>query len=320
MMNFLESQASALDAVLQSFLRATEESETQSLLGELISRYADPVCRRIVRARLSHGRGAQEADDVWADVRLRLLQRLRNLKTRPQERPIRDFLGYVAVVTYRAVDEHIRQRHPQRWRLKNQIRYLLTHRKGFSLWQPRHREWLCALAGSPGPAALPPGSLDGLVAQILEDSGRPVELDRLVGLIAELQGVQELAPLGGAADPPNPRQTRDVLDRLEQRLFLERLWTELGSLPQRQRIAVLLNLRDSMGASAVELFQVLGVASVRQIAAALAMGAEEFAELWNRLPLDDATIAAFLGVTRQQVINLRKAARERLRRWARRAC
>ena len=318
MMNLLESQASAPDTVLQSFLLAKEESETQSLMGDLISRFADPVCRRIVWAKLSHGRRAQESDDVWADVRLRLLQRLRNLKTSPEGPPIRDFLGYVAVVTYRAVAEHLRQSHPQRWRLKNRIRYLLTHRKGFLLWQIGDREWLCALAGSPGPAQLPAGSLDGLVAQVLEDAGRPLELDRLVGLVAELQGIQELAPLGGAPDPPNPPETRDALGRLEQRLFLERLWTELGSLPQRQRMAVLLNLRDSRGASAVEFFQILGVASMRQIAAALAMRAEDFAELWNRLPLDDSTIAALLGVTRQQVINLRKAARERLRRWARR--
>jgi hypothetical protein len=32
------------------------------------------------------------------------------------------------------------------------------------------------------------------------------------------------------------------------------------------------------------------------------------------LPLDDATIAGLLGLTRQQVINLRKSARERLAR------
>jgi len=318
MMKLMETQASALDKVLRSFLMAKEESESQSLLSELISRYADPVCRSIVRARLRHSRGAQEADDVWAEVRLRLLQRLRNLKMSPEERPIRDFLGYVAVVTYHAVDEHIRQSYPQRWRLKNRIRYLLTHRKGFSLWQDRHQEWLCALVDSQGPAPLPAGSLDRLVTQILEDVRRPLELDQLVSLVAELQGIPKPASAGGADQGPSLREPTDAVDRLEQRLFLEKLWAEMGKLPQRQRVAVLLNLRDSMGASAVELFHLLGVASIRQIAAALAMSAEEFAELWNRLPLDDASIASRLGITRQQVINLRKAARERLRRSARR--
>ena len=36
------------------------------------------------------------------------------------------------------------------------------------------------------------------------------------------------------------------------------------------------------------------------------------AALWNDLPLEDTAISGLLGVTRQQVINLRKVARERL--------
>ena len=41
---------------------------------------------------------------------------------------------------------------------------------------------------------------------------------------------------------------------------------------------------------------------------------EKFAHLWKILPLQDALIAQLLGATRQQVINLRKAACDRLRR------
>ena len=62
------------------------------------------------------------------------------------------------------------------------------------------------------------------------------------------------------------------------------------------------------------LIPITGIATIHQIAEALDIPAEQFAVLWNRLPLDDATIADHLGVTRQQVINLRKSARERLAR------
>ena len=58
----------------------------------------------------------------------------------------------------------------------------------------------------------------------------------------------------------------------------------------------------------------LGVASFREVAAALEMTPQELAEVWNRLPLEDREIAARLGVDRQQVINLRSTARERLAR------
>ena len=58
----------------------------------------------------------------------------------------------------------------------------------------------------------------------------------------------------------------------------------------------------------------LGVATFREVAAALEIGPEELAELWNRLPLEDLEIAARLGLDRQQVINLRSTARQKLAR------
>jgi hypothetical protein len=64
----------------------------------------------------------------------------------------------------------------------------------------------------------------------------------------------------------------------------------------------------------ISLLPYTGTATIEQIAEALEFPLEEFLELWNKLPLDDATIAEFLGATRQQVINLRKCARERLER------
>jgi predicted DNA-binding protein (UPF0251 family) len=61
-----------------------------------------------------------------------------------------------------------------------------------------------------------------------------------------------------------------------------------------------------------------GTASLRVIADALDIPLPDLARLWHTLPLDDAQIAERLGVTRQQVINLRKSARDRLaRRMAR---
>ena len=97
-------------------------------------------------------------------------------------------------------------------------------------------------------------------------------------------------------------------------MFLQRLWEVLDQRPRNQRAALLLNLKESSGFGCITLFPATGVATVRQLAAAVEMTAESFAELWNKLPLEDATIAALLGLTRQQVINARKSGRERLTR------
>lgn len=59
-------------------------------------------------------------------------------------------------------------------------------------------------------------------------------------------------------------------------------------------------------------FDFRGIATIRQIAAALEMAAEEFVSLWHALPLNDLSIAARLHLQRQQVINLRRVARDRL--------
>jgi len=92
------------------------------------------------------------------------------------------------------------------------------------------------------------------------------------------------------------------------------LWVEIGELPLRQRVALLLSLRDDQGRGVLTLFPLVRVASIRQIAEALFMSAEHLATLRNELPLEDTAIAQSLGVTRQQVINLRKCARQRLLR------
>ncbi|HUR82071.1 MAG TPA: hypothetical protein VM733_15000, partial [Thermoanaerobaculia bacterium] len=81
-----------------------------------------------------------------------------------------------------------------------------------------------------------------------------------------------------------------------------------------QRKALLLNLRGEDEPNVIALLILTGTAKFDDIAAAREMSGQELAELWNELPLDDLRIAAALGVTRQQVINLRKSARERLRR------
>ncbi|HKS23697.1 MAG TPA: sigma-70 family RNA polymerase sigma factor [Thermoanaerobaculia bacterium] len=115
-----------------------------------------------------------------------------------------------------------------------------------------------------------------------------------------------------ANDLPDTAPT--PLVRLEQRADVRQLWREIQLLRPHQRAALLLNLRGDDGRNMVGLFVLIGIASIEDVAEALAMPIEELASLWNDLPLDDLGIAARLGLTRQQVINLRRSARDRLER------
>jgi len=99
---------------------------------------------------------------------------------------------------------------------------------------------------------------------------------------------------------------------LELRVSLQHLWKEIRKLPPRQRAALLLNLRDKQGRDVIALIPDTRTASFQEIAEVLDIPLERFAQLWQKLPLDDAAIAEQLGATPRQVIRLRKCARDRL--------
>lgn len=343
------------DPLLLPFLNAEAEAEALDILTEVIRVHAEPVIKAILRHKLRvflDGRGvghaAQEAEDAESDVVLHLLTKLNEMKADPRARGIGNFRSYVAVTTHHACHEILRRKYPQRWRLKNRLRYLLTHQEAFALWGDEGEEWLCgfnawrgrrmrvAEAGRLEPlrdtrAAADRLGLAGRNLQLINPAelliaifkylNAPVELDALVTVIADLQGVKDLPPPDAVEDEEGEDAVAQTADprtnvgrEVELRIYVAQLWEEICQLPLRQRAALLLNLKGASAADAITLFPLTGAASIRQIAAALEIDAGEFAALWRELPLEDAAVAARLGVTRQQVINLRKSARERLAR------
>jgi DNA-directed RNA polymerase specialized sigma24 family protein len=173
-------------------------------------------------------------------------------------------------------------------------------------------------------------TLNELLVAVFAAVNLPIELDDLAHLTAELLQVKDepIASLsenregsesgkdseGQMAGIKDVAVQADIAWQTEKRIFLQRVWEEAQLLPPVQRAALLLNLRDDGGRGCIALFPAVGIATMRQLAVALEMPIEKFAELWNQLPLDDATIAGLFNLTRQQIINARKAARERLAR------
>jgi hypothetical protein len=149
-----------------------------------------------------------------------------------------------------------------------------------------------------------------LVALFLE-YGAPLPLETVVDAIAHAWGIVESEEV--PAEQIAHEGTTPIAD-LEAREELQQVWQEIRALPPNQRVALLLNLRDRSSVAMIESFVFLGIASIDELAALMEMTAEELSVLWNSLPLDDNAIASRLGLTRQQVINLRRAARERLGR------
>ena len=161
-----------------------------------------------------------------------------------------------------------------------------------------------------------------LLLAVLIFIGKPVTLDELTEVIAALKGIKDQTV---SLDEKNEEGAPSLAEQLAaptvsaetlslQRDSLSRLWAEICELPIRQRSALLLNLRDTSGSGLLLLLPLTGVATLSQIARALELSEAELAEIWNELPLEDNVIAGRLKLTRQQIINLRKSARERLTR------
>lgn len=346
--------ARQIDHQLLPFINADSEASSQAALEQLICNQAQPLIRDIVTFKLratssgwSSNRDGQEVEDVSSEVIVRLVGALRECKAAPAERPIANLRSYVAVMAYNASDAYLRQKYPRRFSLKNKIKYLLTHHPGLALWETEAGATLCGFASwrqikTSGASALRsdhsksdirdflrtksegrglermnPGDQ---VAAVCEFANSPLEIDELVTIMAEIWGVsdspslseQHSLGLSNLSELADPSQGFDAI--LDHRARIKKVWDEMLQLPVRQRVALLLNLRDEQGGSAVAMLPILRIASIHQIAEALDMPDEEMAILWNELPVEDAMIGKRLGATRQQVSNLRKCARERLSR------
>jgi len=344
----VRKQSAKIDPLLEPLLLPISDDEIDQFLSQLIVSHADPVIKGIIGYKLhlnSHrGIGQPDAHDIHQEVILQLLAAFRQLRQQPAAHPISDLRGLAAIITHRTCSRWMRQQFPERHAFKNRLHYLLMRHRGFAIWQNENKKLITGLAEWKGrkevaaekqlkrlsddeelPARIRllkfsreadwSGTLHGIFTRL----GCPIEFDKLVSCMAAVLQVEDrplesIDEIDDASDPADSNRQHDAEWQIEKRTFLQRIWEEVQQLPLNQRAALLLNLRDHEGEGCLALFPALGIATIRQIAEALAMEAEKLAEMWNGLPLEDARIAELLQVTRQQVINARKSARERLAR------
>ena len=313
--------APARDPLLDRVAASAAGDERRAAIEELLARHAYERIDRILETKLRRSAlPADTRDDVRGEVLLRLVNRLQRVDA--GDEPIASFPDYVAVVAYNTFDDFVRRSFPERAKLKNRIRYALQHDERFAVWESRGT-LLCGLRAWSGTArahdaAVPEldagAGLREALALLLAEARGPLEVDAVIAKFAETLLPVDSAPRSEPAQPP-----RDPSEDLENLQLLRQLWGEICELPLKQRIALLLSARDAGGESVMRFLPLTGVATVRQIGRTLSLDAGSFGELWRDLPLEDARIAVILQVTRQQVINLRRSARERLARRVRKS-
>jgi RNA polymerase sigma factor (sigma-70 family) len=328
-----EEPQSAIETALKRYLgsRFDSDCEAQTLCQLLAS--IRPLIDAALRAR-ARSLDLDDREELASETMLRLIQRLNDVKRRGVER-IENFTSYVAITANNVVFSHLRRANPERRRLRRLVSEALRS-PVFARWETDAAEivggfhkWagsesaappkaLVGIAGSlPPPGPLSRRSVAIVLEQIFLRTQQPVAIERLVEIVA---GV-----FGRSLNAPEPALVASVVDaapsaeqKLIDRATLAAVWSEIELLPQRQRAALLLNLRDGEGSACLSLIVERGITSMAGVAAAAGLSATQMKQWWDKLPLDDLTIAGSLGMTRQNVINLRKSARERLSRRLRR--
>jgi RNA polymerase sigma factor (sigma-70 family) len=325
---------------LAAFLGAASDQDAERALNAVFDEPTERALTEAVRrGLLGSARRQADAEDIASDTRVRLIRRLWALR-RDGGDPIEDFTAYAATTATRTCYAYLRERFPARTRFRNQVRYSVARHPDTSLESDSDGVWRCrtrVLRTAPQAGAVqqfvdaPEGfladrridrsqPLPHLIAAVLKHLDAPIELDRLVDALAIVLAIADAKP---AADGQNvdehaiervPDPAPDALREMSDREQLAALWREVAELPANQRIALLLNLRDPDGGSALHAMPATSIATRSDLARLLELDDAQLDELWDELPLDDLTIASRLGLTRQQVINLRKSARARLAR------
>lgn len=309
--------------VLESFLDAPRGSAAEHDTLRVLIDGVTPVIEGVIRGRVG---AASERQELFSEAILRLIRRLQEIKSRASANPIANWSGYAAVTAFHVVHSHLRRANPELRRLRSRIRHLVRHSDAYALWRSQSGALVCGRAHWEGvafddardheldriPAPSSAAQLGLALEHVFEHVRRPVDLERLVETIAKWSG------LSRGSQPASRIEHIDdavsIESSLVSRSLLAEVWREVRLLPARQRIALLLGLRDDNDSPITNLLTALRIVTFEELAAAVGMDSDELAVLWDRLPLPDAVIAERLEVSRQQVINLRKSARERLGR------
>lgn len=311
---------------------AGSHAEEQAL-HELLDA-ARPVIFASLRAR-ARGLATTEREELANETMVRLIQRVSGIKKREDGGSISNFVSYVAITANNTVFSHLRRANPERRRVRESVREALSS-PAFARWETGSgvivagfRIWSgsdCTAAANDlveiarsvrAPGIMTRRNVEIVLEQAFRTARRPIAVERLVEIVAGSFGRSLSAP-GAAPATSIVDAAPSVEQKLIDRSALAAVWGEIKLLPPRQRSALLLNLRDAEGSPGLSLLLEHGIASAPEIAAAAGLSTRQLRDLWERLPLDDLTIAQSIGSTRQSVINLRKSARERLTRRLRR--
>jgi len=342
-----------MDQLLQPYLHAPNDTVAQDRLDELLILHAAPALRRTLRQRLGFSinrKGTNphnpDAQDLYQEIMIRIVQALNDLRRSPEKDGISDFRKYVSRVAGNVCRDYLRARSPARRRLKDNIRLVLTRHPDFALWQAEgdylcgfslwresgeHASWShktsmlaekleefrYATYAREQPSRLP---LPKILSDLFKWTGRPLELDTVVKIVVTLMNVRDQPDetfdeySETYVETSIARDTLSAQSRVEEKELLRQLWDAVKQLPSTQRDAYCLLFHDERGWDLFSLLIESEIVGFGDLAQVLNRSPQEINRLRSQMPMDGPTAAAELHVTRPQVNKWRFLAIQRVRK------
>lgn len=330
------------DPVLRPFLAAETDEGAEECLNRIFLDPIIPQIRRVLAAYLTLT--SFDRDEISAEAQARVLRRLQELrrsdngKLHPKGK-ILDFKAYVATVVYNARKDLIHSRQPEWRRINHRIRRLADDPdSGICFTQLGNGQELVGLISSNAQATDVGIAIDRvrsafpnhlflpiqiLVPALLENADGGLLCKDLVRAVFELTGAGSLEEIEISEDLNDLKTSSENDDAIARRqeAALRQIWEEIVRFPPNQRKTMILSLRENRSTEAVSLLLRKRIATIREIAESLEVTVDEFAVIFDQLPMSSAEIAKFLGIEggprtskEQKVDNLRRIARDLLRR------
>jgi RNA polymerase sigma factor (sigma-70 family) len=340
-----------MDQLLLPYLQATDDSERQQCLDELLLLHAAPVVRKILRSRLGFhvsqqgaNRKNQEAEDIYQGTLTKIVQKLHDLIISSSRTEIENFRRYVTRIAINACNDFLRARSPGKYRFKHNIRDIFTRHQDFAAWKVDD-EIVGGFAVWQGTDRLPASErqvrelendldaflnakfanedihqvpLTKVVAEVLQWIDCPIKIDDLAWFVALLLRIKdqptEAMSLdeGLVSDLGLAQKAIAAESAVAAKELLNRVWQIVKRMPIRQRDTFCFAFEDERGADLFSLLLEKGIAGVPQIAQALGRSSNEITLLRSRMPMDYVAIAAELNGTRSQVTQWHYRALQRL--------
>ncbi|MCI0664792.1 MAG: hypothetical protein L0220_27330, partial [Acidobacteria bacterium] len=239
-------------------------------------------------------------------------------------------------------NDYLRMKYPERNRLKSKLRDLMKRHSGFSCWKAEdqlvcgYSSWAGGIEsakavimmreleenesfagfGRTNGKELIKLALSDLVVELFDRCGGPIEMERLVHMIAGVLGVKDYQKESIDTSPISIQRIANAPGRdheeLEAREFLRHLWMKIGELPRNQRKAFALTCGDHTGESLLHTILREQVVTITQIYSALEITRDELIEIWDSLPLDAAAAAIHLKTSIHMVAKWRHRSLKRL--------